>query len=69
MEYSMGKIAQEEVEEIFRKYNQSVNGEKIEISKSDWERYNFVTNIVADEYLQSSIRRVMEKLKKIQDYD
>lgn len=58
MEYSMGQIAQEEIETIFRKYNNNSS-----ISKNEWERYQYIANIVGDEYLHSTLKRVMKKLK------
>lgn len=57
MEYSMGQIAQEEIETIFRKYNNNSS-----ISKNEWERYQYIANIVGDEYLHSTLERVMKKL-------
>lgn len=58
MEYSMGQIAQEEIEEIFCKYNTNQP-----ISENDWKRYKYVAKIVGDGYLHSVLERVMNKLK------
>lgn len=62
MEYSMGKIAQEQIEEIFRIYNHIAGNEHIEISDEDWQRFSYVTSIVGDEYLHNSLSRVMKFL-------
>ena len=62
MEYSMGKIAQEQIEEIFRIYNHIAGNEHIEISDEDWLRFSYVTSIVGDEYLHNSLSRVMKFL-------
>lgn len=63
MEYSMGKIAQKQVEEIFCIYNHITGNEHIEISEEDWKRFSYVTSIVGDEYLHSSLSRVMKILE------
>lgn len=59
MEYSMGQIAQEEIEEIFSRYNRNQP-----VSASDWKRYTYVASIVGDEYLHSTLKRVMKKLER-----
>ena len=58
MEYSMGQIAQEEVESLFKAYNNN-----LAISERDLKRYSYVASIVGDEYLHSTIERVMKKIK------
>lgn len=58
MEYSMGQIAQEEVESLFKIYNNNLT-----ISERDLKRYSYVASIVGDEYLHSTIERVMKKIK------
>lgn len=58
MEYSMGQIAQEEIEEIFCRYNTNQP-----ISENDWKRYRYVANIVGDGYLHSTLERVMNRLE------
>lgn len=63
MEYSMGKIAQKQVEEIFCIYNHIAGNEHVEISEEDWQRFSYVTSIVGDEYLHTSLSRVMKVLK------
>ena len=63
MEYSMGKIAQKQVEEIFCTYNHIAGNEHIDISEEDWKRFSYVTSIVGDEYLHSSLSRVMKILE------
>lgn len=63
MEYSMGKIAQKQIEEIFCIYNHIAGNEHIEISEEDWKRFSYVTSIVGDEYLHSSLSRVMKILE------
>ena len=59
MEYSMGQIAQEEIEEIFSRYNRNQP-----ISEKDLKRYKYVASIVGDEYLHSTLERVMKKLER-----
>lgn len=63
MEYSMGKIAQEQIEEIFRAYNHIEGNENVEISEEDWQRFSYVTSIVGDEYLHTSLSRVLKILE------
>lgn len=63
MEYSMGKIAQKQVEEIFCTYNHIAGNEHIDISEEDWKRFSYITSIVGDEYLHSSLSRVMKILE------
>lgn len=63
MEYSMGKIAQKQVEEIFCTYNHIAGNEHVEISEEDWKRFSYITSIVGDEYLHSSLSRVMKILE------
>ena len=59
MEYSMGQIAQEEIEEIFCRYNRNQP-----ISENDLKRYKYMASIVGDEYLHSTLERVMTKLER-----
>lgn len=63
MEYSMGQIAQEEIENIFSRYNSIITGRKQLITNDEWKRFSYVTNIVGDEYLHSALERVMIKLQ------
>lgn len=63
MKYSMGKIAQEQIEEIFRAYNHIEGNENVEISEEDWQRFSYVTSIVGDEYLHTSLSRVLKILE------
>lgn len=63
MEYSMGKIAQKQVEEIFCIYNHIAGNEHVEICEEDWQRFSYVTSIVGDEYLHTSLSRVMKVLE------
>lgn len=62
MEYSMGKIAQEQVEEIFSTYNRKMEGEDVGIDEDTWRRYEYIASIVGDEYLHSTLGRVMKAL-------
>lgn len=59
MEYSMGQIAQEEIEEIFCRYNMNQL-----ISENELKRYKYVASIVGDEYLHSTLERVIKKLER-----
>ena len=58
MEYSMGQIAQKEIEEIFCRYNMNQL-----ISENELKRYKYVASIVGDEYLHSTLERVIKKLE------
>lgn len=62
MEYSMGQIAQEHVEEIFCKYNNLMDGQEYDISDKDWIRYTYVASIIGDEYLHSATNKVVKSL-------
>lgn len=64
MEYSMGQIAQEHVEEIFCKYNNWVEGQELDISDEDWKLYKYVASIVGDEYLHATIDRVIKSMER-----
>lgn len=63
MEYSMGQIAQEEVEKIFCCYNEVKSGDNRIISAEEWNRFKYVTSIVGDEYLHSALKRAMKELE------
>ena len=64
MEYSMGQIAQEEVERIFSRYNAILSGDNQPINEEEWKRFQYVTNIVGDEYIHSALERAMKGLEK-----
>ena len=64
MEYSMGQIAQEEVERIFSRYNAILSGNNQPIDEEEWKRFQYVSSIVGDEYLHSALERVMKGLEK-----
>ena len=64
MEYSMGQIAQEEVECIFSRYNAILSGNNQPITEEEWQRFQYVSSIVGDEYLHSALERVMKGLEK-----
>ena len=59
MEYSMGQIAQEEIEEIFCQFNRNQP-----ISENDLKRYKYIASIVGDEYLRSTLERVINKFER-----
>lgn len=63
MEYSMGQIAQEEVEKVFNCYNEVKSGENRTISEEEWNKFKYVTSIVGDEYLHSTLKRAMKELE------
>lgn len=63
MEYSMGQIAQEEIEEIFSKYNTIVSGENTPLNEEELIKFKYVTSIVGDEYLHSTLERVINFLE------
>lgn len=63
MEYSMGQIAQEEVEKVFNCYNEVKSGENRTISEEEWNKFKYVTSIVGDEYLHSALKRAMKELE------
>ena len=64
MEYSMGQIAQEQVEEIFRVYRECLLEQRKQIEDTDWKRYKYVASKVADEYLHKTLERALCELQK-----
>ena len=63
MEYTMGQIAQEEVEKIFGCYNDVMTGNHLTISAEEWNKFKYVASIVGDEYLHNALKRAMKKLE------
>lgn len=68
MDYSIGQIAQEQVEEIFGKYN-SLSNKNLKnvptITNDDWKRYEYIASIIGDEYLCSCVQKALKKLSEI----
>ena len=63
MEYTMGQIAEEEVEKIFGCYNDVMSGNHLTISAEEWNKFKYVASIVGDEYLHNALKRAMKKLE------
>ena len=68
MKYTMGDLAREQVEEIFKLYNEFEEcGDKeglIASWASKWPRYEYVASLVADEYLHGLVGRMLEEMGK-----
>ena len=68
MKYTMGDLAREQVEEIFKMYNkfEEVEDKKglITSRAAKWSRYEYVANMVADEYLHGLTGRMLEEMSK-----
>lgn len=66
MNYSIGDVAKENVEEIIRLYNQKDDdNEQYNNSKQyrdNYIRYNYVASIIADNYLQKKVKEMLEEL-------
>ena len=71
MEYSIGKIAQEEVESIMRIYKKfsnhktSIGKERFvcEITEDEWNHFDYIKEIVADEYLRNVLETIIGEMK------
>lgn len=68
MEYSIGDVAKENVEEIIRLYNkkddqkeQKNNSTKYRVNQL---RYNYVASIIADDYLQKKVKAMLKELNQ-----
>lgn len=66
MEYSIGDVAKENVEEIIRLYNQKDDESKQEINSGQYlanlVRYNYVASIIADDYLKRTVKAMLKEL-------
>ena len=71
MEYSIGKIAQEKVESIMRIYNEfsnlktTIGKERFvcEITEDEWNHFDYIKEIVADEYLRNVLETIIGEMK------
>lgn len=66
MNYSIGDVAKENVEEIIRLYNQMDDDDKQYNNSKQYRdnhiRYNYVASIIADDYLQKKVKEMLEEL-------
>ena len=69
MEYSMGEVARKHIEEIFtlyRKFSESKNKQRVlEDELHVWTKYVITTRLVADEYLHSLLRNMMDEMARL----
>jgi len=68
MKYTMGDLAREQVEEIFKLYNEFEESEDkkglIASRALKWPQYEYVASLVADEYLHGLVGRMLEEMSK-----
>lgn len=68
MKYTIGDLAREQVEEIFKLYNEFEESEDkkglIASRASKWPQYVYVASLVADEYLHGLVGRMLEEMSK-----
>ena len=68
LKYSIGNVARKNVEEILKLYNEFADcDDKVEcISRrmDDWSRYKYVSYLIADEYLQGLVQRMMDEMER-----
>ena len=68
MKYTMGDLARDQVEEIFKLYNEFEESEDkkglIASRASKWPQYEYVASLVADEYLHGLVGRMLEEMSK-----
>lgn len=66
MDYSIGDVARENVEEIIRLYNNRSNENTLKENKTKYlenrTRYEYVSSIIADQYLSRKIREMLLEL-------
>jgi len=67
IEYSIGDVARKNVEEILKFYNEFADSNDkagLVKRKTDvWLRYKYVSSLIADEYLQGLVRRMMDEME------
>lgn len=70
MQYSIGQIAQEQIEEIFQVFSQFEKSKNKRmffvrnISQSVWERYNYVASKVSDGYLAEVVNGMLAQMSE-----
>jgi len=68
MEYSIGDVARENIEEIIRLYNQKDDDKKQDNNCMQYRdnriRYNYIASIIADDYLQKQVKAMVEELNQ-----
>lgn len=73
MEYSIGDVAKENVEEIIRLYNQKGDANNHQSNRKHYidnrVRYNYVASIIADDYLQKKVRDMLEEMNREYEHE
>lgn len=64
MTYSMGDLAREQVELIFKFYNKFKRGEKNlkEDIVTNWKKFKYVASKIADEYLRKIVKSMLDEM-------
>ena len=69
MDYSMGEIAQEELEHLFSLYNARHNNDKKDIIAKDlranWHKYEYIVAKISDDYLNRTAKLMLNELSKL----
>lgn len=65
MDYSIGDVARENVEEIIRIYNSRFSNDNKQRYIENRARYEYVSSIIADQYLSRKIREMLTELNII----
>lgn len=67
MKYTVGDLAKDQVEEILGLYNVFVDSKDkmglIDSQKDKWPRFKYVASLIADEYLQNLVRRMIDEME------
>lgn len=68
MDYTVGDLAREQVEEIMGLYNKYLDSENkselITKHAENWDRYRYVISLVADEYLHGLVNRMLDEMSR-----
>lgn len=68
MEYSIGDVAKDNVEEIIKLYNKKDANDEYENNSRQYKdnqiRYNYIASIIADDYLKKRVKAMVEDLYK-----
>ena len=66
MEYSIGDVAKENVEEIIKHYNKKDTNDEYENNSRQYRdnqlRYNYIASIIADDYLKKRVKAMVAEL-------
>lgn len=68
MDYTVGDLAREQVEEIMGLYNKYLDSKDksglITKNAENWGRYRYVASLVADEYLNGLVKRMLDEMSR-----